>query len=81
MYVCCTFGSMAGWKANLRRSVRSCSASSFHSGARVPGGRGMLVRPVVNCSRVAVWGSMILGLKMSVGLEVRGRVFPAVVVG
>lgn len=59
MYVCCKFGSMAGWWASLSRRVRSCSASSFHSGARVTGGRGTLVRPVVNSSRVEVLGSMV----------------------
>ena len=59
MYVCCKFGAMAGWCASLSRRLRSFSASSFHSGARGTGGRGMPVRPVVNSSRVAVEGSMV----------------------
>lgn len=62
MYVCCRFGAMAGWWASLSRRVRSLSTSSFHSGARVTEGRGTLVRPVVNSSRVAVLGSMIRDL-------------------
>ncbi len=50
---------MAGWWASLSRRVRRRSASSFHSGARGTGGRGMLVSMLVYSSRVDVWGSMM----------------------
>ena len=62
IYVCCRFGAMAGWWASLSRRVRSYSASSFQSGARATGGRGMAVRPVVNSSRVAMLGSIFFGI-------------------
>ena len=55
---------MAGWWASFSRRVRSCSASSFQSGARATGARGMAVRPAVNSSRVEVLGSIVFRIEM-----------------